>query len=127
MHLINAVFLITKTHENEIKPKRSPLTQGGLEILCTVEVVWDNSALASVLKGLVNQYSVDNNEKDDSSEILEELGGLVNTHMEEEEVQMEQDHDEDIVMINDEAEPAPRIVQILLDSDEDWRIAIYLC
>ena len=105
MHLINAVFLITKTHENEI--------------LCTVEVVWDNSALASVLKGLVNQYSVDNNEKDDSSEILEELGGLVNTHMEEEEVQMEQDHDEDIVMINDEAEPAPRIVQILLDSDED--------
>ena len=76
--------------------------------------------MASVLKGLVNQYSVDNNEKDDSSEILEELGGLVNTHMEEDEVQMEQDHDyQDIVMINDEAEPAPRIVQILLDSDED--------
>ena len=43
----------------------------------------------------------------------------MNTHMEEKEVQMEQDHDEDIVMINDEAEPAPRIVQILLDFDED--------
>lgn len=95
------------------KPTRSPITQGGLEIICNVKVVWDNPAGLDLLKGLVNMYSVENNEQDDSAEILRNLGDLLNITMEAG-MEVEQAVGGDI--INDE-ETAPDIV--VLDTDEE--------
>ena len=95
------------------KPTTSPLIQGGLEIRCNVKVVWDKPAGLDVLKSLVNKYSIENNEKDDSAEILRELGDLVKITIEDREVEEAVGEN----LVNDE-ETAPDIV-VLMDSDEE--------
>lgn len=53
---------------------RSPLTQGGLEIPVTVKSLWDNSEGLQILqKHIMDNYSINNNEKDDSKSILDDL------------------------------------------------------
>ena len=66
-----------------------------------------------VLKSLVNKYSIENNEKDDSAEILRELGDLVKITIEDREVEEAVGEN----LVNDE-ETAPDIV-VLMDSDEE--------
>ena len=62
---------------------------------------------------LVNKYSIENNEKDDSAEILRELGDLVKITIEDREVEEAVGEN----LVNDE-ETAPDIV-VLMDSDEE--------
>ena len=60
------------------KPVRSPLVQGGLEIVCAVNASWSNGAGLAVLEQVTSsKYSVENNEKDDSKEILKNIGDVL--------------------------------------------------
>ena len=60
------------------KPVRSPLVQGGLEIVCAVNASWGNVEGLAVLEQVTSsKYSVENNEKDDSSEILKNIGDVL--------------------------------------------------
>ena len=91
---------------------RSPLTQGGLEIQCNVKVVWENPSGLNILKGQVSKYSVEDNERDDSAEILRDLGELVKINIEEDEDAVGEDS-------NNDEDTAPDIV-VLMDTDEEW-------
>jgi len=54
------------------KPYRSPLTQGGLEVRCSVTAFWENEEWLGILKQHVEEkYSV--TIQDDSNSILKEL------------------------------------------------------
>ena len=51
-----------------VSPKRSPLKQGGLEIIIAMKAKWQNSRSMDILKRHVEKISF----PDDSSEILKE-------------------------------------------------------
>ena len=58
----------------ETKPKRSPLTRGGLEIKCRVCATWINEEKLQKLKILIiKNYDIDTSLKDDSASILKSL------------------------------------------------------
>ena len=58
----------------EEKPARSPLTQGGLEVKCSVTASWTNENGIKLLKKLVGEkYNFENRSTDDSAAILKKL------------------------------------------------------
>ena len=61
-----------------MKPRPSPLVQGGLEIQIKVKVVWSQVEKLSIYRGKVEEvkYPMIGEYVDDSKEILKELGGL---------------------------------------------------
>lgn len=86
------------------KPVRSPLVQGGLEVVCAVSASWSNCAGLAVLEQVTgSKYSVDNNEKDDSTEILKNIGDVLKIdghHPQSEELEEAAiESDTDIIMI----------------------------
>ena len=85
------------------KFKRSPLTQGGLEIVCTVEATWESRVGMEKLKDLLKDYSVNDNEKDDSDIILQEIREQLGAEESQaQEVTLEDENEVDIEMIDDE-------------------------
>ena len=62
----------------DTRPKRSPLIQGGVEILIMVNVEWDNADGIRTLKEKVESVNFpvgeDEEYKDDSNEILKSIG-----------------------------------------------------
>ena len=58
-----------------VSPKRSPLKQGGLEIIITMKAKWQNSRAMDVLMRHVEKVSFPEygEYSDDSSEILKEI------------------------------------------------------
>ena len=58
----------------EEKPARSPLTQGGLEVKCSVTASWTNEKGITLLKKLVDEkYSFDKRLEDESADIIKKL------------------------------------------------------
>ena len=58
----------------EEKPLRSPLSQGGLEIKCSVTCNWTDAENLELLTQLIEKnYQFDNRMTDDSKSILESL------------------------------------------------------
>ena len=55
---------------SEQMPIRSPLVQGGQEIVCMVTATWTLAGLRSFRVLIEAQYSVDNNEEDELVDIL---------------------------------------------------------
>ena len=74
-----------------VKPKRSPLIQGGLEILMVVSVQWSNARSLAILKERTEEvsYSVEKDYVDDSKSILAEIKG------EDIDITSDSDNDED--------------------------------
>ena len=65
------------------RPVRSPLTQGGLEIVCRISATWSSRAGPDRLKDLTKSYSIDKKEADDSEDILKEIGQGVDLSVEQ--------------------------------------------
>ena len=57
------------------KPRRSPLVQGGLEILIEMTVMWNNASNIEILRKNIESLSF-LEYKDDSKAILKELGAV---------------------------------------------------
>ena len=63
------------THPRIKANKRSPLTQGGLEIKSRVRALWfDKRCLRTLSTSIQRKYDIANNETDDSKSILNSLG-----------------------------------------------------
>ena len=62
---------------SEQTPIRSPLVQGGQEIVCMVTATWTLAGLRKFRMLIEAQYSVDNNEEDESAAILTDLRRLL--------------------------------------------------
>ena len=68
------------------KAVRSPLTQGGLEIKCSVTANWESEDSIDILKSSIeNTYNFDDRLVDDSETVLE---SLKNSYEVEEEIEM---------------------------------------
>ena len=62
---------------SEQTPIRSPLVQGGQEIVCMVTATWTLAGLRKFCMLIEARYSVNNNEEDESAAILTDLRGLL--------------------------------------------------
>ena len=79
--------------------------------------MWDSAEGLALLNSLTStKYFVENNEKDESAEILKDIGEYVNISVEEAGEEMEALAVG--ILINDE-ETAPDIAVLNIDSDED--------
>ena len=88
----------------ERAPIRSPLVQGGQEIVCMVTATWVLAGIRK-LRGLIEQqYSVERNEEDESAAILTDLRRLLEglSITDAEEIEDEDQEDTDILMFHDE-------------------------
>ena len=75
-----------------------------MEVVCAVSASWSNCAGLAVLEQVTgSKYSVDNNEKDDSTEILKNIGDVLKIdghHPQSEELEEAAiESDTDIIMI----------------------------
>ena len=92
-----------KVRVSEQTPIRSPLVQGGQEIICMVTASWTLAGLRKFRMLIEAQYSVDNNEEDESAAILTDsrrpLEGL---NLADEKLENEDQEDTGIIMYQDE-------------------------